>query len=519
MASPSSLGAGWLAVLRPSLSSLRALRTIMVLAGVFIMLLGFSHVQFAAVDGRAGFASGNNLRHQPALTEARLRGAAGGRDAPTKKLHVEDADEDSAASARLSLRRGIPGVTSELSLLPSKPRPNWEQLCGTWMRPYAAKHSEAMNQLRLLRASAKYPDAETLNKMGKFIVFRCRQVGRNPYNYELCGGLADRFKGMVSTLMLSIFMNRTLLVDWPGSERTFGSPLVQYAFDNTIYGGPRVDKLLPQMPGVPGNERQNFGANVSALAGSVGFYSWHNCWHVQCGIYGIHGSLDKLRTMFPERVLFINFNRDLTPFLWGDNYTRPIMESMKLPREDHLAQGCLLRFLLRPTLEVQRQFQPYLAILNNPVYFCIGIHIRAGDRVMEENRTVALQDLDKAKVPFRRYFEAAQLLESQKAEGRITKWLFLTDSSSLRDVALKAYGSKIMVTHVQPTHIQKVRQRVKFQEIETVESITPRLQEAFGEWWLLSKCDYFVMRADKSGFSATAAAYSLLPTDRIIQPQ
>eukprot|EP00898_Chlorokybus_atmophyticus_P000933 jgi/Chlat1/1840/Chrsp14S02225 len=386
----------------------------------------------------------------------------------------------------------------------SRPKASSEELarqpemCGSWQDNYAQMHQAAMKAV----IQGQDPPPGT-----RFVVFRCRQGPRvNNTATEMCGGLGDRFSGMVSAMAFALLTNRMFLLDWPGHEVAFTSPYIDYDYHPNVVGGPMADLSLPPMPVITEDGKDRQGELVRSADGQVALWNWHDCEirlkKKRCG--GVFaGHAHKLDVGFPEPVVIMSFNKGVTSILMEHPTAGPALRGHGLQPE--FIFGCLLHFLIKPTDAVMQRFAQYSAALDSDANFVVGVHVRTGDRSLKSTPPIlTLDDRDRWNVKYRDYFDCAEWVARQhrRADQQLL-WFFVTDSESLREATRKEYGEKVLVTDVQPSHIDELVSGDLPHDLSA-----KHLQEAFGEWWLLSKCDYVVF-APKSGFSKTAYAYSL----------
>eukprot|EP00898_Chlorokybus_atmophyticus_P000983 jgi/Chlat1/1886/Chrsp145S02206 len=386
---------------------------------------------------------------------------------------------------------------SDIAQLSLEQRATSPSMCGNWQHKYARWHKRAMASLSNPKAAAKT----------RFVVFRCRQVGEVN---EQCGGLADRFTGMVSAFLFALLTDRVFLIDWPGYENAFNSPYANLTYVPEILGQPSRDKLLPVMPWVPLHPR--WGVNVTGLLnGDVGMYNWHDC-EVRrrfdnCG-GAFAGHLGHLNSYFQEKVVVINFNRGVVSMAFRE--TGPQMRLQAMGLHPDTAFGCLLHFIMRPSSTVHSLFARYSQVLDDPTVFSVGIHIRTGDSSFQKNANLTVLDHDEYGTQFQEYFETAQVLADYHAQpGQRVVWYVMSDNKALKDDARRRYTSRMLTTDIEAAHIDREIWEKAAREGKKKDP-NRSLQESLGEWWLLSKCKYFVLKRT-SGFSRTALAYSLRP--------
>eukprot|EP00899_Mesostigma_viride_P024077 jgi/Mesvir1/4854/Mv11129-RA.1 len=100
---------------------------------------------------------------------------------------------------------GMPGIGEEHAR-----EPDSQTVEATWLWRYAEFHKE-----RLGKPGTRY------------LVYQCTGRAANPR--EACGGLGDRFSGIVSTLYLAVVTNRVFLIDY-----SYPAPLIDSLLPNAI---------------------------------------------------------------------------------------------------------------------------------------------------------------------------------------------------------------------------------------------------------------------------------------------
>eukprot|EP00898_Chlorokybus_atmophyticus_P000900 jgi/Chlat1/1810/Chrsp135S02128 len=389
-----------------------------------------------------------------------------------------------------------------------------EEVCGSWMSSYAEMHRKAMAyaiecstghhrmllQLELLNTSnASLPTSATPRKKHPYgyVVYRCRQD-------DQCGGFSDRLTGMVTAFMFALVTNRAFLLDWPRAERAFYSPHINWGYTSKVFLRPEKDEGMPNMPANP--TKPQWGSNVSweHESARVGLYNWHGCdirrRHWNCGgAFG--GHLGNLSTGLMEDVAVMTMDSGAVSMAFREPALARLLGEKGLKAET--AFSCFLHFIMRPAPTVRARFQDWVSLLDDPNVFSIGIHIIVPAKWMVYNTEVRLKDFDEKGTQYYAYFRSAEELAAAYAKpGQRVVWFLATNSANLKVKAMRNYPDKLIATPVRPGPVDRT-----VASHLTEDQLHENLIGAVGDWWLLSKCDFLVMRRG-SGFAKTALAYS-----------
>jgi hypothetical protein len=148
-------------------------------------------------------------------------------------------------------------------------------------------------------------------------------------------------------------------------------------------------------------------------------------------------------------------------------------------------------------------------------YYVISMHFRLGDKAFMTS------DGDPFHVNaewerFRPFFDCAEIIDKYTQAAELThnkpiRWLFASDSPTLRDAVRMRYGDRLMMVSETPSHISKNH---KFGNAKSV-----ALQRTFAEWYVLSLGDTVLLnrflkgptlyQGRLSGFAKTLWAYQL----------
>ena len=390
------------------------------------------------------------------------------------------------------------------------------------------------------------------------LVWRCHE---DPTSSTLtaedddCGGLGDRLVGIVSVLSVALLADLPFYIDWPLASAAI-APRSSYDWrleSSTAYSN-RSASSRRELNAVNGRHLYRY-IQPSTLRGSVS--------ERLLSVRSNRGSISPLwRADTPATAPW----RALLSSQWG-------------LEEVSTAFGCLAHALVRPNDAVVARFGGVLGRLlaaQAAGTAIIGIHVRVGDAAMREgagdgnDEEAGLILLDTHHASFSSATRIERMLprgdNSVGVGGTATSssgagssgssvrggppralWLLVSDSAALKRAAAAKYGSKLVVTDVAPLHVSKrdgegrralSHTRHTSVSASLAEGLTPAsattstsagylvptsttaataLVEGFGEWWLLSQSDYFVLGV-KSAFGRTAVCYSLRGGGAVIEP-
>eukprot|EP00050_Salpingoeca_kvevrii_P009950 m.5760 g.5760 ORF g.5760 m.5760 type:complete len:491 (-) comp2543_c0_seq1:172-1644(-) len=350
-----------------------------------------------------------------------------------------------------------------------------------WFSKYTAFHR---NGLEALHRGEKLP----------VVAFRCHDTASLSFNETQediwCGGLGDRLPGIVSSFVLAVLSNRIFLMDWTLAPSAFEHNFINWEYESALANQP---------------ERSIFTRDVH---------------HNPIAFLRILGNMESEgeRPLDFDTISLI-INRARATLLFDVNELPPKIDQVEMHHHQLTALGfqrenifgCILRYLLQVPPRVKDEFRSYASILSDPDTLAIGIHIRTTDKAMFRNESLPLER-------YRNRFESAQEIERlHGSKYKRVVWLLLSDNDSLRQASVVEYGSKVMITHITPYHVNKFEHDMKRSNKHT--AIVPplrALETSIGEWWLYSLCDYFILDP-WSGFSRTALFYSLKQGNIVVQ--
>eukprot|EP01116_Phalansterium_solitarium_P014015 TRINITY_DN3150_c0_g1_i1.p1 TRINITY_DN3150_c0_g1~~TRINITY_DN3150_c0_g1_i1.p1 ORF type:complete len:471 (-),score=103.10 TRINITY_DN3150_c0_g1_i1:384-1796(-) len=332
-------------------------------------------------------------------------------------------------------------------------------LCGTWQDEYRIVHGG--------------PHADFATNGRKYSAFQCRAG-------EVCGGIADRILGMMTGFMFAIMTNRTFVLD-------LFIPGFPYTYHNVP---PNGGDLVPAL-----GTRGDWGSDYVM----VDILHW-------ASITKQFLMETDLNTHYPQRLVVWRGNRGAVIPMFSNPHHKAALQRTGLRPE--VAWGCMFNFLMRPRPEVLLEHEKDTAALRDPTTFVIGMHIRAGDENIGKTPANATRLADGRTLDnWQSWLDCAFELEHSIAGGRPTRWYFLSDSLTLRQMVVNRYGNKTINMEVrEPGHVTG--------NAADSENVAHNVTGYVGvaEHWLYGLCDAWVM--GDSGYSKTGAARGMLP-DRI----
>jgi hypothetical protein len=170
--------------------------------------------------------------------------------------------------------------------------------------------------------------------------------------------------------------------------------------------------------------------------------------------------------------------------------------------------GCLFDFLFQPKpdifLPIYNEFMSFSNPLNYNTILKIGIHLRAGDAVLNDHAIVQMSD-------FLHLFRCAEDIEKfalAKSGSTYKKviWYVISDNREFREYARQTYGKEKILTTTNATILHghsKIQNAHKKHQAITDE-VMHSIHVAAAEWWTYSLADYHV--AYQTGFATAAAS-------------
>ncbi|GAA5857700.1 hypothetical protein JCM8547_004335 [Rhodosporidiobolus lusitaniae] len=246
----------------------------------------------------------------------------------------------------------------------------------------------------------------------------------------VCGGIADRMLGMVSTFLYAILSGRAFSLRWEQPapvDLIFDSPYIDWSRSFT----PSSPNLLPYT-----------NKTVIASHDSLQQHDWPDF------------LLDNFFPSFPSAYgagkepywVSLDINRGVVFRSFYYDAVKPRLEELGLQMST--AYSCLTSFLLRPKPAILKFITQYTSFFSLPENYVVGLQIRTGDSSMLNGGfdTSNVTDYDN-------YFTCASQLARRYAHPsqRIIYFL-LTDSKALQADALRAYPDRVIVTGLEASH-------------------------------------------------------------------
>ena len=181
----------------------------------------------------------------------------------------------------------------------------------------------------------------------KSVVWRCE---------EHCGGLGDRWRGLLTSFMLALVTHRTFFIDneKPVPLRNYfavANPALHWVFDDIMVKNKTV--LHEHIIDSP----------------SIGDYAGANL------------------SQYDQFDVIIQRNTFYQPFHILKNHMA--IESIVNKYEDHTLAGCILNYLLVPAKSLQQQVQNTRNNILETEGEIIGVHIRTGDGQTKDTKVVS----------------------------------------------------------------------------------------------------------------------------------
>jgi len=336
--------------------------------------------------------------------------------------------------------------------------------------------------------------------MPKTVVFRCFELAdsHDPVRNEICGGLGDRFAGLVSVFSVALQHNLPMLIEWPAAAQS-----MEPALADLVDWRPPTGYLEAARSSAPPSDWLYNLVNAECIVGSNKI-KWDGVRTPSIALKSNRACVN--RAFYPRGE---DLNETTGELLAEAAYLRDFR--VVLEREWGLtgetAFGCLLGALVAPSEQVVKKFSRVIREILDPGNFFVGVHIRTGDAEM--GAAAQRQPTSSLLSRYTPAFEAALRLGEQRAgHGQIVRIFLATDSWALKQEASLVYGTDLLLTTaVEPSHVAARDVRGPLPVTGKIATPLQANVDSFGEWWLLSLCGAFSIGG--SGFSHSASAVAL----------
>ncbi|GAA6008625.1 hypothetical protein JCM11491_003373 [Sporobolomyces phaffii] len=283
---------------------------------------------------------------------------------------------------------------------------------GNWEDEYTRMHSEMMT-------GAREPNV---------LEFTCAEG-------QLCGGIADRFLGMVTTFLYSILTKRAFAVSWE-----------QPAPFDMLFDSPHIDWSRP-FTNKSSTPPQRIYANET-FASAVSMIDAHNWEEPRIDDF-FPGFVGNYSNGAVTPWLKLAFNRGVVIRSFTYDTVAPLLENLGL--NVSTAYSCLLNYLIRPKRAVLDFITQYTSLFSLPEYFVVGIQVRTGDTSMYASRKDAVNTVSRHS----RYFRCAEAVSRRYAHpSQKVLWYLISDSRTLERDALATYPDRVVVTGLKQSHVE-----------------------------------------------------------------
>jgi hypothetical protein len=414
-------------------------------------------------------------------------------DEPPEPIAKEHVLEDT-----LHFRQfGISTPQQELKI--SRVMSNLQSKCPNWSPSFTRHYAEQCGYW--IERFQQWENELDINGLGERVSeYKC-------FDGPKCHGLGDRFAGLYSVLNVAIHTNRTFRLQWRGLNSLFSPCILKRKWTT---GNSRVQGCFNDKKSCTG--AFTFGKEGECDGGPMQPRVYSGLDRA-CAAPGI---CKELRSTFQQ------FTTTAQVF------------------------GCALRAMLEPTEHFLQRKIPLLIgtqavkmsvgdVLNTLFtrYYIIAIHFRTGDAAMlDEHDDVKNPGNGAYQVPFR----CAQTIQSYRegrippkgskpireqtfnhslhygeefsVDGRPVKWFIASDSQVFREMAIRMYGSRVIIVDVAPRHISHIPDAANDLVV---------LENTVAEWMFLGAADELLLNKLGNGlfhgrlssFPKTAWVYNL----------
>eukprot|EP00270_Netrium_digitus_P017399 TRINITY_DN6373_c0_g1_i1.p1 TRINITY_DN6373_c0_g1~~TRINITY_DN6373_c0_g1_i1.p1 ORF type:complete len:473 (+),score=85.77 TRINITY_DN6373_c0_g1_i1:175-1593(+) len=344
------------------------------------------------------------------------------------------------------------------------------EVCGSgWQSNYSSLHDSIRLSSKMRPRSGQ-----------RFVTFTCKE------KQNRCGGLGDVLVGIVGAFIVGLMQDRALVIDWDWISYAFEPNQIDWTMSDDIPVQPSK-RLNPW----------NLKTNPPIKKNSVVRFNMLNR-PLPSNLAEVFDSVDHASNI----KLFVNRGM-LSKILSEDGPWKEKLESMGLTLP--YAFGCILRYILRPKLEVEDLVNDYIEMLETPSKPTLCVHVRAADSYSwkkDDNFTepAELQPRVLLKAASRAFSCATTLTDFWYPKPENVNWLIFSSSQVLKEAAKEKFGSKIVISHIRPLHNDLLGDDSK--KVQAIQSTV-------AEWVLLSHCKLMVLY--EAGLPKTAALYGMRP--------
>ncbi|KAI8068247.1 hypothetical protein BC940DRAFT_299512 [Gongronella butleri] len=381
--------------------------------------------------------------------------------------------------------------------------------CGPWQMQYQKQQEQRLQQLAHLKAGTlKSPE-----DIPRFASYICQE---DPHHRGSrgCGGLADRFIGIVSTFFYAMMTDRGFLMNWQE-----GNP----AALESIFEKPRIDWTFNP------DDMRDLYRKPGRGYHTVDMLNFN--WDRTRNTMFPDGPSQDFNQLWPEPYVEVKSNRGyvIRTFDYSDHYEEKL-KKMGLSKTNHWR--CIVDYLVHPKLEARRFINAYKQLFQMDSVLSIGLQIRTDDTAMANPAadTNSFEQWD--------YFLscANKLRDAQRGpQHKRVVYFLLTDSTKLReqfvamnynkelrDTYIKDDDTSMVVTGLPIEHIEAKTVKTKF-EVNITDSdsdaqkLLAGVNSAVIDNWLLSYTDYRLI--SRQGFGKIAAFHANNPRSTISLPR
>jgi hypothetical protein len=324
--------------------------------------------------------------------------------------------------------------------------------CGQWQDEYTAFHR-----------------AELQKSEPRLAIYECRDE-------QNCGGLADRVLGMVSTFFFALMTGRAFLMYWD-----------QPTSLESLFDAPSINWTTPQHLKYEPTTINSFNKNKSIVGDIFPNTSWDD--------------------LYPQDIVTIRSNRGII-IRSMVNHTLYNKKAFDMGLKLHTATGCFMDYIMRPKRHILRYVNMYLQLLTLPNIFSVGIQIRTGDAAFRHPDTALQLTPEEILARYSPFFDCARdIVETFRHPSQTVVYFFVSDSSQLRNFVLETFPDRVILTSLQPEHIQLHSTPLGNSftasfDAEGISHLTGS-ESAIAENWILAGCDYKIV--SQGGYGKLAA--------------
>jgi hypothetical protein len=252
------------------------------------------------------------------------------------------------------------------------------------------------------------------SKKGSALVYKC---------HTQCGGLGDRFKGIITVFLLAVLTNRAFLIEHPtpanlADFQDFSNSTISWNYDAKLVEGMDDD---------------------SSWEWTVDHYKSQQERYMT----------DDFKHTITSKVHYMMTNLPIQQYLTWNPYLEDELRKYHFDQVNYLdLPGCAMKFLFQPTLRLQQAVDQVMKDIFEK-YHVIGIHIRTGG----DGQWIDDHRVPKSEVDY--FWNCARKIEREQNLGKPVKWFVASDSEEILKQTESMFGDKVFHASGSVIHVDR----------------------------------------------------------------